>query len=61
MTDDDQAKYIALVERLRIISESMNQHEQDEETILLYTGELERITAELGRLTGADQEPDWPK
>ena len=61
MTDDDQAKYIALVERLRIISKSMNQHEQDEETILLYTGELERITAELGRLTGADQEPDWPK
>jgi hypothetical protein len=61
MNDEDISKYRDLAKRLRALGEQMNAHGRDEDAFAMYAAEVDKITAEMGRLTGADQDPEWPK
>jgi hypothetical protein len=65
MTDTEleqmKATFHALLERQRIVMEQMQRHGKKFTDWQLYAAEVDRITDELGKLTGADQEPDWPR
>jgi hypothetical protein len=54
-------KFRELMKRMRILGEQMNLHGQKDDEFRLYAAEIDKTTAELGKLTGADQDPDWPK
>ena len=61
VSDEDLARFRALRTRLRLLGESMNRFapEGHNRAFDQHAQQIAKMTAELGKLTGADKDPEW--